>query len=77
MAIYAHLELESIRYPAGTRVERGQFIAESGNTGYSSGPHLHFAVQKNFGMDLRSIPFRFQDEDGASFVPLMGMKVSR
>ena len=77
MAIYAHLKLESIQYPPGTRVERGQFIAESGNTGYSSGPHLHFVIQKNVGMELRSIPFEFADSGGGAFTPEMGMVVRR
>lgn len=77
MALYAHLKLESIQYPAGTRVERGQFIGESGNTGYSSGPHLHFVIQKNFGMELRSIPFEFADRRGRGFTPKVGMIVSR
>ena len=77
MALYAHLKAESIRYPAGTRVRRGDFIAESGNTGYSSGPHLHFAVQKNFGMELRSIPFEFADAAGRPFTPEQGRVVYR
>lgn len=77
MAIYAHLRLESIRYPVGTRVARGQLIAESGNTGYSSGPHLHFAIQRNFGMELRSVPFEFETFDGAAFTPETGMTVGR
>lgn len=77
MALYAHLKLESIQYPPGTRVERGQFIAESGNTGYSSGPHLHFVIQKNAGMELRSIPFEFADGRGKGFTPAAGMIVRR
>jgi len=76
MAIYAHLRLETIRYPVGARVEEGEFIAESGSTGYSSGPHLHFAVQKNCGMELGSLPFVFADRHGGAFTPQAGMLVA-
>ena len=58
-AVYAHLNWNSIRVRPGDRVERGQFIAESGNTGFTTGPHLHFAVLKNRGMGLESVPVEF------------------
>lgn len=71
-AIYAHLNWNSIRVRPGDRVRRGEYIAESGNTGYSSGPHLHFAVVRNAGMRIESVPVTFQ---GASDVvrPATGM----
>ncbi len=45
MSLYGHLQSVSIQ--AGQRVATGQLIAYSGNTGYSTGPHLHFSVFKN------------------------------
>ncbi len=58
-ADYAHLRWASIRPRLGSNVKRGQIIGQSGNVGYSSGPHLHFVLHKNFGGSVRSIPFKF------------------
>jgi murein DD-endopeptidase MepM/ murein hydrolase activator NlpD len=43
--IYAHLSKALVK--AGDKVVKGQHIAESGNTGNSSGPHLHFEQRSN------------------------------
>lgn len=69
MAVYAHLQPNSARVYPGARIPTGTWIANSGNTGYSSGPHLHFAVQLNVGMALESLPFRFRQTGGAVVDP--------
>lgn len=60
MAVYAHLFPNGIEVQPGQRVKRGERIARSGNTGFSSGPHLHFAVQVHRDMSMQSVPFRMQ-----------------
>ena len=68
MAVYAHLLANSVAVQVGERVGVGQQLAQSGNSGYSSGPHLHFCLQVNTGMRLSSIPFRMVTSRG--FLPL-------
>jgi Peptidase family M23 len=46
-AMYAHLIRGSLLVTTGDRVKKGQKIAELGNTGNSSGPHLHFQLMDN------------------------------
>ena len=69
MAIYAHLQPNSLRVRPGAMVSTGQWIANSGNTGFSSGPHLHFVVQLNVGMSMESMPFRFFAPTGGTITP--------
>ena len=76
MGIYAHLQVERAQVHEGMRVKAGQLIAYSGNTGFSSGPHLHFAVQVNQGMSLVSVPFQFVDAKGLVAEPKAGQWLS-
>jgi hypothetical protein len=66
MAMYAHLEYYGVGVKPGQRVAAGDLLGLSGNTGYSTGPHLHFAVLVNDGRDEVSIPF---DMDGVDENP--------
>jgi murein DD-endopeptidase MepM/ murein hydrolase activator NlpD len=47
---YSHLSTYNVS--EGTQVSRGQQIAASGNTGYSTGPHLDFGVYENSGSNF-------------------------
>lgn len=76
MAVYAHLQVDRAQVYAGMPVKAGQLIAYSGNTGFSSGPHLHFAVQVNQGMNLVSVPFEFTDNQGKLSKPKAGQWLS-
>ena len=71
-AIYAHLNWNSIRVRVGDVVERGEYIADSGNTGYTSGPHLHFVVVRNAGMTTQSVPVTFAGQNAAAIAPATG-----
>jgi hypothetical protein len=51
-AVYAHLRRGSVRVARGQRVTAGQQIAECGNSGNSSEPHVHFQL-----MDHRNVLF--------------------
>ena len=75
MAVYAHLQPNSLRVRMGTKISRGQWIANSGNTGFSSGPHLHFVIQLNAGMSMESLPFRFITPNGGTMTPSRRMMI--
>jgi murein DD-endopeptidase MepM/ murein hydrolase activator NlpD len=49
--LYAHQSVQSVT--PGQSVKTGDIIGYSGNTGYSTGPHLHFTVYAKAGVSVR------------------------
>lgn len=59
--VYAHNSQLFVR--SGQHIQRGQRISLSGNTGHSSGPHLHFEIRRGiYAVDplrvMPEIPYR-------------------
>jgi murein DD-endopeptidase MepM/ murein hydrolase activator NlpD len=73
IGVYAHLHEDSVRVHIGQQVARGMYIADSGNTGFTTGPHLHFAVLRNSGDGDVSIPVEFAGSGGLPVVPVTRM----
>jgi murein DD-endopeptidase MepM/ murein hydrolase activator NlpD len=65
IAVYAHLHWDSIRVHVGQKVRLGEYIADSGNTGFTSGPHLHFAVWRNSPVGEIAVPVVFAGPGGS------------
>jgi hypothetical protein len=63
LAFYGHLAPHSIAVREGQRVERGAVIGQIGNTGNSTGPHLHFHLVAEPG-----VPGLVGAAQGAPFV---------
>lgn len=58
---YSHVKHKGALVKKGDRVEKGQVIGLSGNTGYSSEPHLHFHVVE-FDNQIKTLEIKFNKE---------------
>jgi len=70
---YCHLQQGGCVVQLGQQVKAGDLLAHSGNTGFSSGPHLHFCVfRTRNGKERESIPVRFKTADTDSLTLVSG-----
>jgi murein DD-endopeptidase MepM/ murein hydrolase activator NlpD len=59
---YGHLKKAAVK--KGQRVDQGDVIGYMGNTGRSTGPHLHYAIEKN-GKNVNPFPYMKDWRDGS------------
>lgn len=65
IAEYVHIKLKGAIVKVGDIVKQGQIIAESGNVGWSTGPHLHFSVfLQKLGGKREYIKTKFKLDEG-------------
>lgn len=72
---YGHLQKDGNTVVVGQKVAAGEIIGHSGNTGFSSGPHLHFSVFKaQNGFGHQTIPVRFNTATAQGITLVSGRK---
>ena len=60
---YYHLKYQGVVVARGQPVQKGQLIGYTGNTGFSSLPHLHFGIyMARYHGGYQSVPFKLEEE---------------
>ena len=66
-SMIAHMKLGSVRMKVGQKVEQGQHIGELGNSGDTSGPHVHYQLQDGPRWEFADgLPFIFKNVSSLS-----------
>jgi murein DD-endopeptidase MepM/ murein hydrolase activator NlpD len=70
IAEYVHIKKKGAKVKVGDVIKAGQFIAESGNVGFSTGPHLHYSVylQHLDGQEFLKTKFKTNKGDTTEFL---------
>ncbi len=75
---YGHMKQFSVAVTVGQIVQCGDFLGQMGSSGYSTGPHLHFAVNDVYGSsadpfegpcDAAAEPSHWMDQGGWDELP--------
>jgi hypothetical protein len=65
VALYMHLSEGTVS--AGEPIAQGDVVGKSGNSGWSTGPHVHVQVQEDCGIWwCQSMPFKFEEDSTIS-----------
>lgn len=75
-ADYLHLQMKTITVKLGEEVEAGRELGQSGNSGYTTAPHLHFKVYRVADGEMgESLPVLFSSKTLGDFVPKYGQSI--
>ncbi len=75
-SIYGHFQKDSFVVHTGDNVTMGTMIGRSGNTGFSTGPHLHFEVRMSLAATTAINPEPFLVDEIPSKDVLFSVKVA-
>jgi murein DD-endopeptidase MepM/ murein hydrolase activator NlpD len=66
---YFHMQQNGVLVDMGDKVHRGDEVAVTGNTGNSTGAHLHYQVQTDPAKGAQSIEIKFEKVGGSCYIP--------